>query len=192
MLIFISLFLGVNSFEFSIRKQTIRCFSEELTKGTLFWYETQVLQKSGTIWTRFSYKDVDQIHEAPSTHYDNLNYTAANDGTYHLCIENQSPSEISVSLDIRIGIDAKKPSDPLSVKSLDVSKVQLQIVQEYIKQLHNELQYIREREEEMRNTNETIYSRVIYYTAFTIVMLILISILQIVYFQKYLKSKKLI
>ena len=51
---------------------------------------------------------------------------------------------------------------------------------------------MREREEQMRATNETIGSRVFGYSIATIAILLLLSLFQAIYLKRFFKSKKII
>ena len=51
---------------------------------------------------------------------------------------------------------------------------------------------MREREEQMRETNETISSRVIGYSIATLSILAVLALLQVVYLKRFFQSKKII
>lgn len=51
---------------------------------------------------------------------------------------------------------------------------------------------MRQREEEMRDTNESTNSRVLYFSIFSMLCLLGLATWQVLYLRKYFKSKKLI
>ena len=52
--------------------------------------------------------------------------------------------------------------------------------------------HMRQREEEMRDTNESTNSRVLYFSIFSMCCLLALATWQVLYLRKYFKSKKLI
>ncbi|RLN36580.1 hypothetical protein BBJ28_00021817, partial [Nothophytophthora sp. Chile5] len=52
--------------------------------------------------------------------------------------------------------------------------------------------YMREREAAMRDTNESTNSRVLWFSFFSIVVLLGMGVWQVLYLKKFFKSKKLI
>ena len=55
-----------------------------------------------------------------------------------------------------------------------------------------DFQYMKQREEEMRDTNESTNSRVLYFSIFSMCCLIGLATWQVLYLRKFFKSKKLI
>ena len=55
-----------------------------------------------------------------------------------------------------------------------------------------DFQYMKTREEEMRDTNESTNSRVLYFSIFSMCCLIGLATWQVLYLRKFFKAKKLI
>mmetsp|Transcript_31557 Transcript_31557/g.31286 ORF Transcript_31557/g.31286 Transcript_31557/m.31286 type:complete len:167 (+) Transcript_31557:3-503(+) len=133
-----------------------------------------------------------QIHTSQNVNRSIFSFTAEEPGPHNICITNGGKESVTISVDVKIGIAAKDYTNIASTKELKETELMVVKVSETSTQIHKELQYIREREEQMRNTNETIYSRVISYSIVTLVFLAAIAIVQILYLKKFFKSKKMI
>lgn len=56
----------------------------------------------------------------------------------------------------------------------------------------NDFAYMRQREQEMRDTNESTYSRVLYFSVFSILCLFGLATWQLFYLRRFFIAKKLI
>ncbi|CAG9319646.1 unnamed protein product [Blepharisma stoltei] len=189
------LFTGVFSFEVSLQRRGVQCFGEDLSKGTLYVGEVSTNDKRPDyrpLSIRALFKDISVIYEKANINHDKFSFTSTDDGPHMLCIENAGQFEVWADVKILTGAAAKDYSNVASTKDLRESERKIELIKENTKQIHKELQHIREREEEMRNTNETIHSRVVAYSIFTIVFLIALALIQTLYLKRFFKSKKMI
>ena len=60
------------------------------------------------------------------------------------------------------------------------------------KELDSNLNFLREREERMRYTNESIHERLVAYCIVTISILLALSIFQLIYLKRFFTNKKII
>jgi hypothetical protein len=132
------------------------------------------------------------IFEKHETNHSKFSFTALEGGPHQICIENMGEFATTVEMNIQIGAKAKDYSAVASTKDLRSAELRLKKVQDMAQQIHHELQYLREREEQMRNTNQTIHSRVIGYSVCTILFLLAIAFIQILYLKRFFKAKKVI
>ncbi|CAG9325136.1 unnamed protein product [Blepharisma stoltei] len=195
LLIFLFLLFCTSSFEFNLGPSYTQCFGEDMSTGTLLVGE--VLIKNKRVDQKFLSVQImnpskKQIHTSQNVNRSIFSFTAEEAGAHNICITNGGKESVTISVDVKIGIAAKDYTNIASTKELKETELMVVKVSETSTQIHKELQYIREREEQMRNTNETIYSRVISYSIVTLVFLAAIAIVQILYLKKFFKSKKMI
>ena len=93
---------------------------------------------------------------------------------------------------MKAGVKAKDYSKIAKTKDLQNIELKLKKLEDQTKEIHNKIQFLREREEQMRNTNLTIHNRVIAYSIATIVLLLCLACIQILYLKRYFKAKKMI
>ena len=121
-----------------------------------------------------------------------FSFVALEAGTYSICALNKSTAVIEVDFDVRTGINAKDYSMVASTQNLKEFDLKLKKTEDLTNQIHKKIQYLREREEELRNTNTTIHQRVIGYSVSTILLLMVLAFLQIIYLKRFFKAKKMI
>ena len=71
-------------------------------------------------------------------------------------------------------------------------QLELRRLEDLSESIVNDFAYMRAREEEMRDTNESTNSRVFYFSIFSMICLLGLAVAQVLYLKKYFKSKKLI
>jgi len=116
---------------------------------------------------------------------------------FSLCFHSVVPTNMrgqrhEVFLLTKHGVEAKNYEnlgDAAKLKPLEVELKRLEDLSESIVQDFN---YMRQREEEMRDTNENTNSRVLYFSIFSMCCLLGLATWQVLYLRKYFKSKKLI
>jgi len=98
----------------------------------------------------------------------------------------------SVYLDIKHGAEMKDYDAIAKAEKLKPLEKELRKLEDLSESIVNDFAYMRSREEEMRDTNESTHSRVLYFSIFTMLCLIGLATWQVFYLRKYFKSKKLI
>jgi len=97
-----------------------------------------------------------------------------------------------VELDIDIGADAKDWSAIQSQEKLKPIEADLRRIEENVNALVEELEYLKTREQKLRDTNESTNERVKWFALGTMGMLVGLGAWQIVYLRAYFRSKHLI
>merc|ERR1712092_55291 len=97
-----------------------------------------------------------------------------------------------VFLSTKHGVEAKNydgVGDAAKLKPLEVELKRLEDMSESIVQ---DFALMKRREEEMRDTNESTNSRVLYFSIFSMACLIFLATWQVLYLKKYFKKQRLI
>jgi hypothetical protein len=97
-----------------------------------------------------------------------------------------------VYLSIKHGVEAKNYDDIAKAEKLKPLEVELRRLEDLSDSIVRDFAYMREREEEMRTTNESTNSRVLYLSVFSMLCLLGLATWQIFYLRRYFKAKKLI
>lgn len=172
-----------------------KCLGEDLNIGTLYVGEVSVKNKrvdQKVLLIQILNPNQKYLFTNQNVNYAKFSFTADLTGPHNLCITNSGSEIISVTVDVKIGAAAKDFSNIASTKDIKDTELMLVKISEVGTQIHKEIQHLREREEEMRNTNETIHSRVITYSVMTLFFLICISVIQVLYLKRFFRSKKMI
>ncbi|KAI4746113.1 endoplasmic reticulum vesicle protein 25 precursor [Aureobasidium sp. EXF-12298] len=126
-------------------------------------------------------------------------FTSHADSAFDVCFENiltssngvPNPSR-HVELDIDIGADAKDWSAIQAGEKLQPVETELRRIEEMVAEVVAELDYLRIREQKLRDTNESTNERVKWFAFGTMGMLVGLGAWQIVYLRAYFRSKHLI
>lgn len=97
------------------------------------------------------------------------------------------PHTRKVELDVDIGADAKDWSAIQATEKLKPVETELRRIEEMVQEIVNEMDYLRTREQKLRDTNESTNNRVKWFGFGTVGMLIALGAWQIVYLRAYFR-----
>jgi hypothetical protein len=98
----------------------------------------------------------------------------------------------AIELDIDIGADAKDWSAVQANEKLKPVETELRRIEALVQEVVDEMDYLRAREQRLRDTNESTNNRVKWFGFGTIGMLVSLAAWQVVYLRAYFRSKHLI
>ncbi|OAA33808.1 ERV25 protein [Moelleriella libera RCEF 2490] len=121
------------------------------------------------------------------------------DAAFDVCFENilagsrrPNPASRHIELDIDIGADAKDWSAIQATEKLKPVEAELRRIEELTEEIVSEMEYLRHREQKLRDTNESTNTRVKWFGVTTTWILIGLWAWQIMYLRAYFRSKHLI
>lgn len=97
-----------------------------------------------------------------------------------------------VELEVESGSQARDWNAIQAAEKLKPNEIDLRRVEEMTQEIAQELQYLKNREERMRDTNESTNSRVKYFSTFIVLSLIGLGFWQILYLRHYFRVKHII
>ncbi|KAL1955944.1 hypothetical protein VTO42DRAFT_7929 [Malbranchea cinnamomea] len=126
-------------------------------------------------------------------------FTPAADTTFDVCFENKLVGKKTgsnpyrhVELDVEIGADARDWSAIQAQEKLKPVEADLKRIEALVGEIVNEMEYLRQREQKLRDTNESTNERVKWFAIGTMGMLVGLGAWQVVYLRAYFRSKHLI
>lgn len=123
---------------------------------------------------------------------------------FDICVETKLPhgqqkhhlsgpqASKEVTIKIRHGVETKDYDALAKANKLKPLEVELNRLEDLSAAIVSDFAYMKEREEEMRNTNESTNNKVLYFSIFSMVCLLSLAIWQVLYLRRYFKAKKLI
>ena len=93
----------------------------------------------------------------------------------------------SIELDVDIGADARDWSSIQAQEKLKPAETELRRIEEMVAEVVNEMEYLRSREQKLRDTNESTNERVKWFAFGTMGMLIGLGAWQVVYLRAYFR-----
>lgn len=179
------------AFEFQLEPQTEECFGEHIVEDTLLVGKVASHDSESLRLRVLDFEQEPLIVKEAFSHLP-FSFVALETGIYSICVWNGEQKTLEVTLDIKMGVQARDYSHIASTEDLPEFKFKLKKAGEQTKQIHAKIQFLREREEEMRATNVTIHQRIIGYSVSTIVLLLALVFLQTIYLKRFFKAKKMI
>ncbi|KAF8458167.1 emp24/gp25L/p24 family/GOLD-domain-containing protein [Terfezia claveryi] len=125
-------------------------------------------------------------------------FTSHADGAFDVCFENILDDGKHygltrvVELDVEIGADARDWSAIQAAEKLKPLEMELRRVEAITEEVVNEMEYLRRREQRLRDTNESTNERVKFFAIAVMVTLIAVGSWQVIYLRSYFRSKHLI
>ncbi|KAI3364326.1 hypothetical protein L3Q82_011123, partial [Scortum barcoo] len=125
-------------------------------------------------------------------------FTTEDYDMFEVCFESKSPMGTGrvpdqlVNLDMKHGVEAKNYEEIAKVEKLKPLEVELRRLEDLSESIVNDFAYMKKREEEMRDTNESTNTRVLYFSIFSMCCLIGLATWQVFYLRRFFKAKKLI
>ncbi|KAL2071441.1 hypothetical protein VTL71DRAFT_12676 [Oculimacula yallundae] len=126
-------------------------------------------------------------------------FTSHADASFDVCFENYISGDVRlasphrhIELDIDIGADAKDWSAVQATEKLKPVETELRRMEEMVAEIVSEMDYLRTREQKLRDTNESTNNRVKWFAFSTMGMLVALGAWQVIYLRAYFRSKHLI
>ncbi|KPI44365.1 Endoplasmic reticulum vesicle protein 25 [Cyphellophora attinorum] len=126
-------------------------------------------------------------------------FTSLADTAFDVCFENtlsgrvsQNDPSRSIELDIDIGADARDWAGLQAAEKLKPVDTELRRIEASVNEIVQEMEYLRMREQKLRDTNESTNERVKWFSLGTMGVLVSLGGWQVVYLRAYFRSKHLI
>ncbi|ODV96734.1 hypothetical protein PACTADRAFT_48550 [Pachysolen tannophilus NRRL Y-2460] len=124
-------------------------------------------------------------------------FTSHSTAAFDVCFENILFNKNAnlfreIELEIEAGSSARDWNAVQAAEKLKPVEVQLRKIEELTDEIVNELEYLKRREEKLRNTNESTNSRVKNFGVLVILMLVGLSVWQINYLRNFFRSKHIL
>jgi len=102
------------------------------------------------------------------------------------------PEDLSVKLVVKRGIEAKSYNDIAKAEKLKPMELELKKLEDLAEAIVSDFSYMKSREKLMRDTNESTNSRVLWFSIFSMAVLLGLALWQVFYLKRFFKAKKLI
>jgi hypothetical protein len=190
---------AVNSLMFHLSPNHRKCLKEEIHKDVLVTGEYELSEAPGQV---ANLKVTDSkghvLYNKDDASKGKFAFTTEEYDMFEICFESRIPSggghgqDREVSLNVKRGVEAKNYGDIAKAEKLKPMEVELKKLEDLSESIVNDFAYMRAREEEMRDTNESTHSRVLYFSIFSMCCLLGLATWQVLYLRRYFKAKKLI
>ncbi|XP_056151817.1 transmembrane emp24 domain-containing protein 10-like [Lampris incognitus] len=176
-----------------------RCLREEIHKDVLVTGEYQVSdQPDANTILKITDSSGHTLYTKEDATKGKFAFTTEDYDMFEVCFESKYPMGTGrvpdqlVTLDMKHGVEAKNYEEIAKVEKLKPLEVELRRLEDLSESIINDFAYMKKREEEMRDTNESTNTRVLYFSVFSMCCLTGLATWQIFYLRRFFKAKKLI
>ncbi|EDO41239.1 predicted protein [Nematostella vectensis] len=189
--------LSASSLSFTLSSGNRKCLKEEVHKDVLVTGEftlSDAPQQKTNLKVTDSTGHV--FYKRDDATKGKFAFTTDDYDMYEVCFDSETShgggSDREVSINIKHGVEAKNYEDLAKAEKLKPMEVELKRLEDLGDAIVNDFAYMRQREQEMRDTNESTHSRVLYFSIFSILCLFGLATWQLFYLRRFFIAKKLI
>uniref|UniRef100_A0A5B7AWY4 Putative transmembrane emp24 domain-containing protein p24delta5 n=1 Tax=Davidia involucrata TaxID=16924 RepID=A0A5B7AWY4_DAVIN len=179
-----------------------KCVSEEIQNHVVVLADYSVVNDDNhphvipTISAKVTSPYGNNLHHQENETHGQFAFTTSEAGNYLACFwvdnNHQGGEGITVSLDWRIGIGARDWESVARKEKIEGVELELRKLEGVVQAIHENLNYLKDREAEMREVSETTNGRVAWFSILSLGVCIVVSILQLWYLERFFRKKKLI
>lgn len=134
-------------------------------------------------------------HQGDHVESGNFAFTAAEAGDYTACFwspDHNPPATVTVEFEWKTGVVSKDWTKVAKKGQVDMMELELKKLFDTVSSIHEEMFYLREREEEMQELNKTTNSRMASLGFISLVVCLSVAALQIWHLKTFFERKKLL
>ncbi|KAK9464979.1 emp24/gp25L/p24 family/GOLD-domain-containing protein [Lipomyces arxii] len=207
-IVFAYLFAYVNALKLTVNAQTVgsvtpRCIRNFVTKDSLVVVnvKTDGRKGDGQVLNMAIIDTEGNEYGRPKdvAGESRTAFTAHADAGFDVCFENilhggsrSAGLSREIDLDVDIGADARDWNAVGQTEKLKPMELELRRIEESVDEIVRQMDYLRAREQRLRDTNESTNERVKFFAIGTLVSLLGLSLWQLTYLRQYFRSKHLI
>ncbi|CAN8312865.1 unnamed protein product [Cochlearia groenlandica] len=178
-----------------------KCVSEEIQSNVVVLADYYVVdehnpENTPTVSSKVTSPYGNNLHHQDNVTHGQFAFTTQETGNYLACFwidsSHPQPNPITLGVDWKIGIAAKDWDSVAKKEKIEGVELQLRRLEGLVQAIRENINYIKDREAEMREVSETTNSRVARFSIMSLGVCLLVSGTQIWYLKRYFHKKKLI
>ncbi|KAJ4973011.1 hypothetical protein NE237_006185 [Protea cynaroides] len=193
----------VQSLRFDLESGHTKCIAEDLKSNAMTVGKYSVVNLNEGYPLPDSHKVIVRVTSSHGNnyHYGNLvdsgqfAFTAVESGDYMACfsVPDYKPVfTLTVDFDWRSGVAAKDWSNVAKKGQIDIMELELKKLHDIVTSIHDEMFYLREREEEMQDLNIVTNSRMAWLSFLSLLVCLSVAGLQLWHLKTFFERKKLL
>ena len=183
----------INSIQFYLKSSETKCLSEDVPRSELVVGEfNSSPNNNNELSVKVSDVSQNVLFSKLLCNDGKFAFTASKSGEHTICFINNGIGQKTISFTLKTGVNAKDYSAVAKKDNLKPIEVELRRLEDQVQAIHDDMKYLKNREESMRNTNESTNSRVLWFSIFSMVVLVVLGGLQLYYLKNFFKSKKIL
>ncbi|KAG4906466.1 hypothetical protein AAZX31_20G028700 [Glycine max] len=194
---------STESLRFEIQSGHTKCISEDIKSNSMTVGKYQIVSPNEgqplpdahrfTVRVTSSYGN--NYHYGDRVQTGQFAFAAVEAGDYMTCfwaVDHNPVETLTVDFDWKTGVAAKDWSNVAKKGQVDVMELELKKLQDTVSSIHEEMFYLREKEEEMQELNRTTSSRMFWLSLLSLFVCLSVAGMQIWHLKTFFEKKKLI
>jgi len=185
----------VAAVRFNLVPNSQRCLKEEMRKGVLVSGEYELSDGAARADLQITDSKGHVAFKRENIDKGRFAVTSDEDDIFDFCVvahPSQVPQPREVHLEMKHGVEAKNYEEIAHVSKLKPMEMELAKLEDLSSSIVADFEYMKAREQEMRDTNESTNTRVLYLSVFSMCCLLGLATWQVLYLRRFFKAKKLI
>lgn len=194
---------GVQSIRFELQSAHTKCIAEDIKADSMTVGKYSVVNPNDGYPIPDSHKVTVRVTSAYGNNYhyaDHVDsgqfaFPAAEAGDYMACfwvLDHKPPLTLTIDLDWKTGVAAKDWSNVAKKGQVDVMELELKKLYDTVTSIHEEMFYLRGREEEMQELNQATNSRMAWLSFLSLFVCLSVAGLQLWHLKSFFERKKLL
>ncbi|XP_057447648.1 transmembrane emp24 domain-containing protein p24delta9-like [Lotus japonicus] len=193
-----------NSLRFELKSGHSKCITEDIKSNAMSVGKYSIVNPNEgypipdthKITVKVSSPYGNSYHNGDQVDSGDFAFTAAEDGDYTACFwipdSRAGVSIVTIEFDWRTGVAAKDWSKVAKKGQVEVMEFELKKLYDTVASIHEEMFYLREREEEMQNLNKATNSKMFTFGFLSIVVCLSVAGMQLWHLKTFFERKKLL
>lgn len=207
-LFFLQLLLPALALRFDLQSGHTKCIAEDIRVNAMSvgkysvvnpnaveGHQSPPLPETHRVTVRVTSPHGNSIHYADNVDSGNFAFTSTEDGDYLACFwspDHKPAVTLTVEFDWRTGVAARDWPNVAKKGQVEVMELELKKLEDTIKSIHEEMFYLRSREEEMQELNRTTNSRMAWLSFLSLAVCLSVAGLQLWHLKTFFERKKLL
>lgn len=191
------------SLRFDLQSGHTKCIAEDIKTNSMSVGKYSIinpneghpLPESHKITVRVTSAQGNSHHYSENVESGQFAFTSTESGDYMACFwaPDHTPQEtMTIEFDWRTGVHAKDWSNVAKKGQVEVMELELQKLYDTVSSIHEEMFYLREREEEMQDLNKATNSKMAWLSFLSLFVCLSVAGMQIWHLKTFFEKKKLI
>ncbi|KAL0296877.1 UNVERIFIED_CONTAM: Transmembrane emp24 domain-containing protein p24delta9 [Sesamum radiatum] len=197
------LWTGVECLRFDLEPGHTKCIAEDIKSNSMTvgkyqivnLNEGQPLPDSHKISVRVTSSYGNSYHHSDNVNEGHFAFHAVEAGDYMACFtaaDHKPSTTITIDFDWKSGVAAKDWTNVAKKGSVELMELELKKMFDTVQSIHDEMFYLREREEEMQQLNTSTNSKMAWLSFLSLFVSLSVAGLQLWHLKSFFQKKKLI
>ncbi|GAV77578.1 EMP24_GP25L domain-containing protein [Cephalotus follicularis] len=195
--------INVESMRFDLQSGHTKCISEDIKNNAMTVGKYNVVNNNEgfplpddhRLTVRVTSPFGNNYHFGDYVESGNFAFTAAEAGDYTACFwapDHKPATTLTIDFEWKTGVAAKDWSNVAKKGQIEMMELELKKLQDTVKSIHDEMFYLREREEEMQLLNRATNSKMTGLSFLSLLVCVSVAGLQLWHLKSFFERKKLL